>query len=148
MPRCTPAGSGSAQPAAFAVASSTPYSFVAAGRKPRRYSYGSLPAALASSSTKHSRMNGFCEWPTVRQKPTGTCGLRCAYSMRTLGIAYGWSANDTTACGSTPSLSGSLSRVEMIDGAEMRAYHATGLTDASSPALMRTTLGGDKSHAA
>src|SRR5947208_5587622 len=105
MPRCTPAGSGSAQRAAFAVASSTPYSFVVAGSKPRRYSYGSLPAAFASSSTKDSRMNGFCEWPTVRQKPTGTCGLRCAYSMRTLAIAYGWSANATTACGSTPSLS-------------------------------------------
>src|SRR5947208_9647526 len=142
MPRCTPAGSGSAQPAAFAVASSTPYSFDAFGSKARRYSYGSLPAAFASSSTKDSRMNGFCEWPTVRQKPTGTCGLRCAYSMSTLGIAYGWSANDATACGSTPSLSGSLRRVEMIDGAETREYHATGLPDASRPALTRTTLSG------
>src|SRR5205823_10602130 len=136
MPRCTPAGSGSAQRAAFAVASSTPCSLVAGGSRPRRYSYGSLPAAFASSSTKDSRMNGFCEWPTVRQKPTGTCGLRCAYSMRTLGIAYGWSANDTTACGSIPSLIGSLSRVEMIDGAEMLEYHATGLPDASMPDMM------------
>ena len=62
--------------------------------------------------------------------------------MRTTGIAYGWSANATTACGSMPSFSGSLSRVEMIDGAEILEYHATGLPEASRPALMRTTLSG------
>ena len=39
---------------------------------PRRNSTGSSPIAAASSSTKPSAKNALCEWPTDRQKPTGT----------------------------------------------------------------------------
>src|SRR5882762_1863211 len=45
MPRCTPACSGSAQPAAFAVASSTPYSFLPAATK----EYGVLEATAKAA---------------------------------------------------------------------------------------------------
>src|SRR5713226_3885103 len=128
MPRNTPDGSGLPQPAAFAVASSTPRSLGDFLSRTRRYSYGSFPAAFASSSMKDSRTNGFCECPTVRQKPTGTCAFLCAYSILTFGIACGRSLSEATACGSTPSagasggLSGKCSSVEMIDVEATREY--------------------------
>src|SRR2546422_10192780 len=97
---------------------------------------------------KHSRTNGFCEWPTVRQKPTGTCAFLCAYSILTFGTACGRSLSDATACGSTPSagasggLSGRRTSVAMIEVDETREYQATGSPEASSPAFIRIKLGG------
>ena len=38
----------------------------------RRKSKGSFFKASASSSTKLSSKKAVCEWPTERQKPTGT----------------------------------------------------------------------------
>jgi hypothetical protein len=97
---------------------------------------------------KDSRTKGFCEWPTVRQKPTGTCAVRCAYSILTFGIACGRSCSEATACGSTPSagangrLSGTRASVSKIDVDATREYQATGLPESSSPALTRIRLAG------
>src|SRR5262244_295416 len=44
--------------------------------KRRRYSYGSFPAAWASSSMKVSRKNSFCDLPTDVHGPLGTCVSR------------------------------------------------------------------------
>src|SRR5438046_5705159 len=146
MPRNTPAGRGWPQPAAFAVASRMPRSFGEFASSARRYSYGSLPAAFASSSMKDSRTNGFCECPTVRQNPTGTCAVRCAYSTLTFGIACGRSYSEATDWGSTPSagangrLSGTRASVSKIEVAATREYQATGFPEPSSPAFLRTRL--------
>src|SRR6266852_3300641 len=97
---------------------------------------------------KDSRTKGFCEWPTVRQNPTGTWAVRCAYSTLTFGIACGRSYSEATDCGSTPSagangrLSGTRASVSKIDVAATREYHATGLPEPSNPALMRIKLAG------
>jgi len=97
---------------------------------------------------KDSRTKGFCEWPTVRQNPTGTCAVRCAYSILTFGIACGRSCSEATACGSTPSagakgrLRGTRASVSKIDVAATREYQATGLPSASRPAFRRIRLAG------
>ena len=62
MPRATPAGSFVPQPA-FSAASvrAPPERVLGAGRSACRKASGSLPAAAASSSTKHSSGKAFCE---------------------------------------------------------------------------------------
>ena len=51
----------------------------------RRNSSGSLPAARATSSMKHSMYMPFWLVLTPRQGPTGTCVLRIAYSISRFG---------------------------------------------------------------
>ena len=67
MPRARPAGSGLPQPAFSAAILST---LAKRGCEPSmamRYSYGSLPAARASSSMKLSLANALSRWLTERQ---------------------------------------------------------------------------------
>src|SRR5207247_9776910 len=92
---------------------------------------------------KDSRTKGFCEWPTVRQNPTGTCAVRCAYSILTFGIACGRSCSQATACGSTASagangrLRGTRASVPKVDVAATREYQATEVPEPPSHALTR-----------
>ena len=72
MPRPEPAGSGWPQPASFAAVSSTFRWRGLPASSSRRNSNGSFFRADASSSTKLSSKKAVCEWPTERQKPTGT----------------------------------------------------------------------------
>src|SRR6184192_1250396 len=66
IPRDRPAGGADPQPARCAARSSTPTSLGWPATSSRRYAYGSLPAAFASSSTKLSTTQPFCDGPTPR----------------------------------------------------------------------------------
>ena len=141
MPRKTPAGSGVPQPACFAAASRT-RRFLSPGLSiARRYSSGSFPAACASSSMKHSRYTAFCK-PGARQKPTGTCPLRMAYSTFWLAMAYGMSLSVRTAEKSMPFWMASGRSSARMEGQAIFASKATQLPCASSPAFIRTRLAG------
>src|SRR5947208_12927426 len=74
MPRDRPAGGADPHAACCAARSSTPTSRGLPATSSRRYAYGSFPAACASSSTKLSTTQPFCDGPTPRQGATGTPG--------------------------------------------------------------------------
>ena len=81
-----PAGAGLSQPIFSATALSTARFFVMPPISLRRNSSGSLPAALASSSMKHSTKMQFWLMFTPRQNPGGTCGLCIAWSIIRLAM--------------------------------------------------------------
>ena len=72
MPRPVPAGKDMPQPASFAARSNTARWRGCRASRARRYSNGSLFSKCAISSMKLSSKKAVCEWPTERQKPTGT----------------------------------------------------------------------------
>ena len=72
MPRPVPAASGAPHPASFATVSSTLRWRGLPASNCRRSSNGSYFWKCAISSMKLSSKNAECEWPTERQKPTGT----------------------------------------------------------------------------
>src|SRR5436309_2256321 len=77
IPRDLPAGGADPQPARSAARSSTPRSRGWPATNSRRYAYGSFPAACASSSTKLSTTQPFCDGPTPRRRPLHSLrGLR------------------------------------------------------------------------
>src|SRR5205823_1246945 len=81
IPRDRPAAGTDPQPARCAARSSTPSSRGLPATSSRRYAYGSFPAACASSSTKLSTTQPFCDGPGALLRP-----------LHRLGRVVHWSA--------------------------------------------------------
>ena len=137
MPRARPAGSGVPQPAFWAASSSTPRCRGLPASSSRRYAYGSLPAACASSSMKLSTTKPVCVWPTERHQSTGTGDRGLCRSTRGVGNLVGHvrrafhrrlvdAVLDRIAANGVPSTT---------DWPTIVCFQATGLPAASSPAL-------------